>query len=287
MGAPNTAFVRQFQDSISMLAQQLDSRLRATCMVDTNFKGEMKMYDQYSTDDMTEIISRYQDTPVGLPNHERRKVVPRYFVSNTIEDPTDALQMIVDPKSAYMQAKRASANRKIDDIVISALGGTAYSGQNGTTSNTLSGTSLIAAGGTGMTKLKLITAKVALDENEADSEDRYLVHTASQLGDLLNTTEIASSDYNVVRALVEGQVDTWLGFKFVRSERLGVDGSSARKCYAYQKKGIQLAIAKEAEGRIDERPDKNYGLQVYLKIALGAVRLEEDRVVEIKCVETF
>lgn len=287
MGAPSTAFVRQYQDTITMLAQQADFRFEGTVMVDSNFKGEMKFYDQYSTDDMVELVSRYQDTPVQTPNHDRRKVTPRYFVSNTLEDPTDALQMLVDPKSTYMQAKRASSNRKKDDITISAFGGTSYSGQNGATSNTLAGTSLIAAGGTGLTKLKMIQAKVTLDENEVEKEERFLAHSASQLGDLLNTTEVTSSDYNVVKSLVEGSVDTWLGFKMKHTERLLVDGASARLCYAWQKKGIQLAIQKEVEGRVDERTDKNYAWQVYLRMALGSVRLEEERVIQIACVETF
>lgn len=287
MGTPAVAFVRQYQDTITMLVQQMESQYESCVMVDRNFRGEKKFYDQYSTDSMVEIISRYADTPVQLPNHDRRMVTPRYFVSNTLEDPADALQQLVDPKSAYMQAKKAAAARKKDDIIVAALGGTSYSGQNGTTSNTLSGTSLIAAGGTGMTKLKMIQAKVTLDENEVEVEDRYLGCASSQIGDLLNTTEVSSADFNTVRSLVEGTLKTWLGFNIVRSERFSVDGSSARMCYAWQKKGIQLAIQKDTTGRVDERPDKNYAWQVYLKLVLGAVRLEESRVVEIKAVETF
>lgn len=287
MGAPSVAFVRQYQDTVALLCQQLESRFRGAVMVDTNFKGEKKFYEQYNTDDMVEITSRYEDTPTQTPNHDRRMVTPRYFVSNTLEDPADALQMLIDPKSTYMQAKKASAERKLDDIVIAALTGTAYSGQSGATSNTLSGTSLIAASSTGLTKLKMIQAKVTLDENECDKEDRYLAHSASQLGDLLNSTEVTSSDFNTVKALVEGTLNTWLGFSLIHSERLGVDGSSARKCVAFQKKGMQLAIAKEIEGRVDERADKNYAWQVYLRMCLGAVRLEEARVIQILCVETF
>lgn len=287
MGAPNVAFVRQYQDTITLLAQQMESRYEGAVMVDRNFHGEKKFYDQYSTDDMVELTTRYQDTPVQLPNHARRMVTSRYFVSNTLEDPADALQMLVDPKSAYMEAKKAAGARKKDDIIVAALGGTSYSGQNGTISNTLSGTSLIAASATGLTKLKLIQAKVTLDENEVEDQDRFFGCAASQIGDLLNTTEVTSSDFNVVKALVEGTVKTWLGFNFKPSERFTVDDSSARKCYAWQKKGIQLAIMKDVMGRVDEREDKNYAWQVYLKLVLGAVRLEEARVIEVKCVETF
>lgn len=286
MAAPDTAFVRQYQDSISLLAQQLDGRLQPTVMVDTNWTGESKLYDQYASDTFVEIMSRYQDTPIQAPDHRRRAVFPRYFVSNTLEDPQDALAMLIDPKSAYMQAKGAGANRQIDDVIIAAFGSTAYTGKNGTTSQSFSSGNQIASSSAGMTKTKCISAKILLDKGEVDKEDRYMAHKASQLGDLLSTTEVASQDYNVVRALVEGQIDTWLGFKWKHTERLLASGG-ATLCYAYQKKGMQLAIQKSPEGRVDERPDKNYAWQVYMRLAIGATRLEEARVVEIACVETF
>lgn len=285
MGAPDTAFVRQYQDTIAILAQQMDSRLRPCVMVDTNFTGEVKFYDQYNADSMVEISSRYVDTPVMLPDHRRRAVFPRYFVSNTLEDPVDALQMLIDPKSTYMQAKMFAAARQIDDLIITALGATAYTGKTGTDTQALTLTQ--AAGGTGMTKSKCIIAKKSLDAGEVEETDRFMVVRASQLADLLNTTEVTSSDYNVVKALVEGDIRTWLGFTWVRSERLTLATTATYYAYAFQRKGMQLAIQKDVEGRVDERPDKNYAWQVYMRLCMGATRLEEARVQRIACVETF
>lgn len=286
MGAPDTAFVRQYQDQITLLAQQIDGRLQPTVMVDNNWTGESKFYDQYASDTFVEIMSRYQDTPIQAPDHRRRAVFPRYFVSNTLEDPQDALAMLIDPKSAYMQAKQAGANRQIDDIIIAAFGSTAYTGKNGTTTQSFTAANQIASSSAGLTKTKCIQAKILLDKAEVEKENRFFAHKASQLGDLLNTTEVTNSDYNVVKALVEGQIDTWLGFKFTHTERLLASGG-ATLCYAYQKKAMQLAIQKNPEGRVSERPDKNYAWQVYMRLALGATRLEEARIVEVACVETF
>lgn len=285
MSAPSTSFVQQYKDTISLLAQQGDTRLRSAVMVDTNWTGEKKFYDQYASDSMVEILTRYQDTPVQAPDHRRRMVTPRYFVSNTLEDPVDALQMLVDPKSAYMQAKVNSANRKIDSIIIDALGGTSYSGQTGTTANTLAAAQKITAGSTGLTIAKLTNAALALNSQEAPKEDRTLALNSYALDDLLNTTQATSADYNSVKSLVQGDIDTFMGFKFVRTELLGTNASSARLLYAFAKIGVQLAIQKEAEGRIDERADKNYAWQVYMRIALGAVRLDENMVVEIAITE--
>lgn len=292
MGTPDTAFVRQYKDTITLLAQQMVTRLRIGVMVDTDFKSEKKLYEQYAADDLVEIMSRYVDTPIQLPDHRRRMVTPRFFVGNTLEDPTDAKQMLVDPKSTYMQAKQAAAARKTDDIIISALGGTAFTGKDGTVPKTFDANNKIArtfgGGGsnTGMTKAKILRAKKLLDAGEVEKEDRYMAYSAAQMEDLLNTTEVTSSDFNTVKALVEGSLKTWVGFEWLHTERLLTDGNSSRLCYAWQKKGMQLAISKEAEGRVTERPDKNYAWQVYLRLCLGATRLEEARVVEIACTES-
>ena len=136
-----------------------------------------------------------------------------------------------------------------------------------------------------MTKTKCINAKKLLDIDEVEPTDRFMVHSAYQLADLLNTTEVTSADYNVVRSLVQGELNTWLGFTWIHTELCTLT-SSVRYCYAFQRKGLQLAIQKDVEGRIDERPDKNYAWQVYMRIALGATRLEEARVVQIACYES-
>jgi hypothetical protein len=201
-------------------------------------------------------------------------------VSNTLEDSFEALPMLSDPKSAYMQAKMAAAARKIDSVIATALGGTAYTGKTGSTATTLgSGQKFTAAAG--LTVANLITASKILNANEVEEEDRYFALNAAVLEDLLNTTGVTSSDYNTVKALVRGELDTFVGFKFKRTEQLGTDSNSYRKCYGFSRKGAQLAIQKEPEGRVTERPDKNYAWQVYLRIALGSTRLEEERVVEI------
>ena len=285
MSTPNTAFVRQYQDNIQILVQQLDNRLRQAVMVDMNFKGDSKFYEQYASDSMVELTSRYADTPVQLPDHRRRKVTPRFYVSNTLEDPKDALQMLVDPKSTYMQAKQGAVNRQVDDTIITAFNATAYTGQDGTTSQAFDSNYQIAVGTTGLTKAKMLSAKKLLDAAENEKEDRFIVVSAEQVEDLLNTTEVTSADYNTTRALVEGTINTWIGFKFIHSERLNTS-SGNRLVYAWQKKAMQLAIQKDAMGRIDERADKNYAWQVYMKICLGATRLEENRIVEIACSES-
>jgi len=131
----------------------------------------------------------------------------------------------------------------------------------------------------------LITAREKLDDNDVEEEDRYLALKPKQLSDLLNTSAATSSDYNVVKALVQGEINTWLGFSFKKTTRLGNNATGNRKCFAWHEAAIQLGIQKEPSGRIDQRPDKNYAWQCFFSMSIGATRLEEKRIIEIVCSE--
>ena len=125
-----------------------------------------------------------------------------------------------------------------------------------------------------------------LNANEADEdEDRFCVIAAGQLTDLLNTTEIKNTNYNSVKALVQGEVNTFLGFNFIRSQRLGTDGDGNRQVIMYNRSGIALAIAQDVTVDVGPRRDKSLAKQVYLSLGIGASRMEEDKVVEIACTE--
>ncbi len=141
-------------------------------------------------------------------------------------------------------------------------------------------------GGTGLTLAKLQATKQLLDQAEVDPEaPRYLVCAASQIDtDLLSTTEVKSADYNSIRALVNGTVDTFMGFKFIRTELL-TKTTTTRYCYAYAKGAIGMGVLSDLQSKIDQRSDKNYAWQVWDKMDMGATRVEEVQVVEIACYE--
>jgi len=82
---------------------------------------------------------------------------------------------------------------------------------------------------------------------------------------------------------VQGNVDTFLGFKFIQCERLGVDGSGDRRCIAWAKSGMHLGMWNDINTKISERADKSYATQVYVKGTFGATRTDEKKVVEIIC----
>jgi hypothetical protein len=287
MGAVTTAFVNQFTDNIRQLVQQKVSKLRGTTLVDTKFVGEFKFYDQLGATDMIEKTSRHQDTPSIDPDHQRRRLSKRDFLHNTLFDTEDQLRMIIDPKSAYSMSAAMSAGRQMDDVIIEAFDATAFAGKSGGTSTSFTAANIIAENSEGLTKGKLLNAIQLLDDQDVESEDRFCVCAPTQINDLLDTTEVASSDFNTVKALVQGELNTWLGFQFIKITRLDETStdSGIRKCWAYHRAAMQLGIGKEPSVRIDQRADKNYAWQVHMSMTINAVRLEEKRITQINCNE--
>ena len=280
-----TAFVNQFSSNITMLSQQMGSLLREAVDVET-VTGEKAFFDQVGSAVAQVRTSRHGDTPLMETPHARRMVtMSTYEYADLIDDP-DKIRLLVDPTSSYARAAAMALGRAMDDTVISAALGTASTGKTGSTSTALPSGQKIAHASAGLTQAKLVSAKKILDQNSVDpSIQRYIVVSPEQIEDLLNITSVTSADFNTVRALVQGEVDTFVGFKFIVSNRLNTDSDGNRQVIAFAGDGIKLAVGKDVTGRIDERSDKSYSTQIYYCMDIGATRMEEEKVVEIACTE--
>ena len=280
-----TAFVNQFSSNIQMLSQQMGSLLRNAVDVET-VNGEKAFFDQVGSAAAVLRTTRHADTPLIDTPHSRRMVTMSDYEYADLIDDQDKVRLLVDPTSTYARAAAAAMGRAMDDVIISAALGTSLTGKDGTTSTPFDSNNQIAVGAAGLTLAKLLEAKEILDSNDVDpSIPRYIAVSPKQITNLLDDPEVTSADYNTVRALVKGELDTYVGFKFVTTNRLGLDGSGDRRCFAWAMDGIKLAVGKEPTARIDERADKSYATQVYYCMSVGATRMEEAKVVEILCDE--
>lgn len=281
-----TAFVSQFSSNIQMLSQQMGSLLRNAVDVET-VTGEKAFFDQVGSAAAVLRTSRHADTPLIETPHSRRMVTMSDYEYADLIDDQDKVRLLVDPTSTYSRAAAAAMGRAMDDAIIAAALGTALTGKDGSTSTAFAtSTNQIAAGATGLTLAKLISAKEILDAGDVDpSIPRYIVVSPKQITNLLNSTTVTSSDFNTVKALAMGEINSFVGFNFIVSNRLGVDGSAARRVIAFAGDGIKLAIGREPVARIDERADKSYATQIYYAMTLGSTRMEEKKVVEVLCTE--
>tara|TARA_R100001594_G_scaffold89899_3_gene124405 strand:- start:10339 stop:11202 length:864 start_codon:yes stop_codon:yes gene_type:complete len=280
-----TAFVNQFSSNVSLLSQQMGSRMR-TAVSEESVTGEKAFFDQVGSAAAVKKTSRHGDTPTMDTPHSRRMVsIDTYEWADLIDD-ADKVRMLIDPTSTYARAAAAAMGRAMDDAIITAATGTSKTGASGGTSTTLPAGQQIAHGSADLTIAKLLSAKKLFDDNDVDpSIPRYIAVAPAQIEALLGTTQVTSSDFNTVKALATGQVDTFMGFKFIVSTRLSV-ASNIRTCFAWAEDGIKLAVGKDIMAEIERRADKSYATQVFYCATFGATRMEEDKVVQISCDES-
>ena len=278
-----TAFVQQYSANIQMLSQQMGSLLRDKVRVES-VNGKNAFFDQVGSVTAVKRTSRHSDTPqIDTPHARRRVSLVDYEFADLIDE-QDKVRLLIDPTSSYAQAAAFVMGRAMDDEIISAALGTAFTGETGSTST--ANANQIVHGSAGLTIAKLRTAKQTLDLNSVDpSIPRFIIVGPKQITDLLGTTEVTSSDFNTVKALANGEINSFLGFNFIVSNRLSLDGTT-RSCIAYAQDGIALGVGKDVMARIDERSDKGYATQVYYCASFGATRMEEDKVVEVQCTES-
>ena len=278
-----TAFVQQYSANIQMLSQQMGSLLRDKVRVES-VVGKNAFFDQVGSVTAVEKTSRHSDTPQIDTPHARRRVSLADYEFADLIDQQDKVRLLIDPTSSYAQAAAMAMGRAMDDVIITAALGTAFTGETGATST--ANANQIVHGSAGLTIAKLRTAKQTLDLGDVDpSIPRHIIVSPRQITDLLGTTEVTSSDFNTVKALANGEVNSFLGFNFIVSNRLALS-STTRSCIAFAQDGIALGIGKDVNARIDERADKSYATQVYYCMSIGATRMEEAKVVEVQCTES-
>jgi hypothetical protein len=315
------AFVKQFSSNVFHLSQQKGSRLRMAVRNESQV-GKSAFYDRIGQVEAQLRTTRHGDTPRMDTPHDRRRVDLFDYEWADLVDDQDKIRMLMDPTSMYGQAAAWSLGRAMDRRIIRALGGTAVTGEDesGTASLSIAdGNSdkFVRNDGAGtvlpMDVLTLQKLKKKLDEQDVDeSIKRYIVVNSAMLEQLLSEDTIRSSDYNTIKALVRGEINTFMGFEFIRTELLptaseadgyitdgnidvgqeyNADGDYEAGSgfsvagtelvgFAWASDGCLLATGQDITGEIARRADKSFATQVYAKMSIGAVRMEEAKVVK-------
>jgi len=285
------AFQQKYHNDFLLLAQQNGSRLRRTVRTDPDrMDGKAGFFDRIGAVNMTEITTRHQPTVLQNTPHSRRRITMRDFAFHDAIDWQDVIRLGRDPSGKYSQNAIMAAGRQIDDLIIAALGGNAVSidSDDAATNVALPSAQKIATGSGGLTILKLRQTKKLLDAQEAGTQDgakRFFVATSNQIDDLLATTQVTSADYNGVKALVQGEINTFMGFEFIRIERLQ-KVSTTRYCYGYTQNALGLAVGKDPTIAMSIRPDLNHSMQISAYMTMDATRIEDVQVVQVACTES-
>lgn len=292
----DTALVQAYRSNIEIQYQQKVSRLQPYVRNETQ-NAEFEFYDRIGPTAAIEVTTRHSDTPLVSTTHDRRRVALRDFDWADMIDKRDKLRMLADPQSSYVQNAVMALNRAKDDVMIQAVFDTAYTGKTGSTTVAFPAAQILAvdyvesgtASNSNLTIGKLRRTRYLFDKAEVTTDSEYdlvAVVDPSQIQSLLRTTEVTNADYNTVKALVAGQIDTFMGFKFIKSNRLGTNASGYRKTIFFEKQGLLLATAAEIAVDVGPRRDKRNSVQVYVTGSFGATRMWEEKVIQVLCDET-
>ena len=279
-------FQQAFSDGAILLAQQKKSLLAGTVrMKQTNSKFEH--FDRIASISATKVVSRMQDTPDGTQLHSRRRAILEDYVAVADLDRTDLSKMKFDPSAAYTQNIVAALGRKMDDLIIAAAEGNATSVDNADASSNVALVHTIDedfnTDNSDIIVEKFIEASRIIYSNEVDPEEkRYFILDSTALHNMLGQTEVQSSDYNSVRALVKGEFNEFMGFEVIQSQRLTTTSEGFKRCLAYTESAIGLALSNNMSVEGVLRGDKLNNRQLLGRLGIGAVRIEEEKVIAVE-----
>lgn len=285
-------FFQAYTTNVEMLLRRLGPTFLGL-VGNASYSGEAaQVVKQFGDVEFRDKGQRHSDTVFDELIHKQRWIYPNDYVLAIPVDSQDELRLLDSPLSPYAEAGRLAYGKKIDDIIIPAFFADAKTGKNGGTTTQFDSNNVIAvtvgnggSGNVGLNVSKLRAARKLLLQKNVDikAEQPMIGVTASELDNLLSSTSVTSADYNTVKALVNGDVDTFLGFKFIHSEGLPQDGSGYTRCPVWVKSGMVYGQWQGLVTNIGPRPDKDYLTQIHMAFTAGATRVNEDKVLEIKC----
>lgn len=287
-----TAFVQQYRANVELLIQQKQSRFEQMVRVE-NQSAQYEFFEQIGPVSAQPWGPRHGDTPLMETPHMRRRVGIFPWIWAELIDNPDRVRTLIEPTSPYAMNAVMAFNRRKDDVILAAMVGTAMTGHNGETPIELPASQKQTLT-TGLTIEALLEMKTELwNDDIEDDEQLSIACTPNQIADLLRATEVRNADYNTVRALAAGDVDTFMGFNFIRTTRLPtvpVDAADLTKGYkvsavAFLKSGVLMSKGEEITVKIGERSDKKYSTQVFVSMDIGGVRMDEKKVRTITTVD--
>jgi len=297
-------YTDQFDANWQHLVQQNEGRVHSLVRQET-VKGKRKLLNFIGKSKARLITTRSGKTIPSNTPYAKRKLSLRAYDEVYHEDEWDAelLGGVSSLHSAVVISHAYAFQRAYDEAVIEAATGTAYIGEDGDEAVDLGNGQKVpvnyihgsTGSNSGLTLAKIIKAKSILGKNEAAGQNKtgvmgdkmiFLV-TQQQLDDLLiNVDQVSNSRYADVKALVNGEVNQFMGFTFIRTQLLALDpATDIRTCIAFVSSGVAFAN-NGMSTKIIIRDDLNETLQIRTKGRHGATRTEEEKVVAVYCDES-
>jgi len=265
----SNVFIDSFDAEVK-LAYQADKALRDTVRVKTGVIGSTHRFPVAGSGVATE---HNRGNDVIAMNASRDKVTATLtdWDAFDYEDIMDIEKINFDDKKIIANNTAKAIGRREDQLIIDAL-------DTGSTTT-------VGDGNAAFSLILVQSAARTLDALNVPSEDRCIIYTAKQKEQFLGSTTVTSSDFNTVKALVAGDIDTFYGFKFItvgaRTEGgLPRPAGVEQDCYAYHKQAIGLAIGKDMTSMVDWIAEK-LAWQIGCVYSAGAIVIDAEGIVTI------
>lgn len=256
--------------------------LRDCVTVRTGVVGDAYKFTRMGKGVANQKASQADVTPMDI-GHARQTANLENWNAPEYTDIFDQAEVNFDEKQELAQTIAKAIGRREDQLIIDALTSVTFAATNDQNPDT--GRVFDDSGTTNLTVSLLRNAAQHLNDIESDSSDRFIATTANGLSALLASTEVTSSDYNAVKTLVNGEVDTFLGFKFktvgTRTEGGLPLAGSDEIALAWHKSAIGLAIGIDMKTTIDWVAQKTSWLANGIFKA-GAVAREAQGIVKLQ-----
>lgn len=271
-----TAFVTLFESEVKQ-AYQSEALLRGTMRTRTGVQGNTVKFPKIGKGVATARINQTDVTPLNV-TYSTVQAQMSDFIAAEYSDIFHQTHINFDERRELVEVVSKAIARRMDQICIDALDAASSPSTVATT---------VGGSGSNMNVAKLRAAAKALNEKNVPSENRYILMHASQLDSLLSETEVTSSDFAAVKSLVQGEVNTFLGFTFITMgdrDEGGVPKPSTRTCFAWHQDSMGYAESMAQKSEVNYIPEKTSFL-VSSMFSAGAVAIDDDGIVKISCTE--
>jgi N4-gp56 family major capsid protein len=272
----SNAFVQLFDAEVKQ-AYQASRMLAGVTRERTNVEGNQVKFPKIGKGTATVRVPQTDVTPLNVTYSQVTATMSDYIAAE-YSDIFSQQKVNFDERRELVQVVGNAIGRRMDQLVIDAL--------NAASSPSTVGTDI---GGTGsnMNLAKLLAAKKALDTKNVPSQGRCMLIHANGLSALLDETELTSSDFATVKALSTGEIDTFLGFKFISlgdRDEGGLPIPSTRTCFAFHRDAVGMGIGMGQRSEINYVPEKTSFL-VSSMFSAGAVAIDDEGIVKISATE--
>lgn len=263
------SFITQFGTEVKQ-AYQLQSLLYPVVRKRTGVVGSETKFHTLGASAAYQK-SRNADLTAGEPAHDQITCTLADWYATDLVDDLDLLKTNVDVKREYVKSVSFAIAKKIDNIVITAA---------------TAGSNVVSTNSGALSSARVREVKKLMDNAAVPAMDRIIVVGASGLDDMLGDTAATSADYNSVKALVEGSLDTWLGFKWITvpDSYLPTNATptpDTKVCFAFHKEALAAAFGAEPKTFVEWSPDK-HAWWIKCVMSMGSVIVDANGVVEFE-----